>query len=148
MLSSRKADLRAQPCAGSRLPTLVKGVASGLVVAAGVNLVRLVDPNVAGHYPTCPFLALTGLVCPGCGSLRALHALTLGDVGTAWSMNPALLVALPFLVWSWAAWLWRSATGRTRTKPVSAGLLAMLTVLIGAFWVLRNVPGFEFLGPA
>ena len=44
--------------------------AAGLALAA-TAYVGLVDPNESGHYPTCPFLALTGRFCPGCGSLRA-----------------------------------------------------------------------------
>ena len=43
----------------------------------------MVDPNQPGHYPTDPFLAITGLYCPGCGTLRALHALARGDLLTA-----------------------------------------------------------------
>jgi hypothetical protein len=44
-------------------------VAAGALAAAA--LVHVVDPNDSGNYPTCPFLALTGRFCPGCGSLRA-----------------------------------------------------------------------------
>src|SRR5690606_29528852 len=52
----------------SFLAVTVAGAAATLVVAT-------VSPEEPGHYPTCPFLALTGAWCPGCGSLRALHAL-------------------------------------------------------------------------
>ena len=34
------------------------GVAA--LAAAAVGVVAAVDPNEAGHYPTCPFLSLTG----------------------------------------------------------------------------------------
>ena len=33
--------------------------------AAAVGYVAAVDPNESGHYPTCPFLAVTGLLLPG-----------------------------------------------------------------------------------
>ena len=42
---------------------------------------------------------LTGLACPGCGSLRALHQLTHGHFGEALRLNPMLVMALPFLFW-------------------------------------------------
>ena len=42
-----------------------------------------------GHYPTCPFLAITGWYCPGCGSLRAVHDLLHGDLAGAVRPQPA-----------------------------------------------------------
>ena len=44
-----------------------------IAVAAddGDGVVAVLDPNEPGHYPTCPFLRLTGLGVPGCGSLAA-----------------------------------------------------------------------------
>lgn len=60
--------------------------------AAGFAAVGAVDPNEPGRYPPCPVPAYTGLACPGCGSLRAAHALAHGDVTAALGDN-ALLVA-------------------------------------------------------
>lgn len=116
-------------------------------VSAAVAVVAAWDPNESGHYPTCPFLATTGFTCPGCGSLRATHALLQGDLATAWHRNPGLLVALPLLFLTWVASMRRAWTGAPRSWIVPNWLLAPLPVLIAAYWVLRNVPGFEFLGP-
>ncbi|WP_426595524.1 DUF2752 domain-containing protein [Cellulomonas sp. McL0617] len=114
---------------------------AAVVLAAGVGLatLALVDPNQAGHYPTCPFFWLTGLYCPGCGSLRALHDLTRLDVAAAWGMNPLLVVALPFLVASWIAWTRRSVTGAHRRLAHPAWIWAVLALVL-AFWVARNIP--------
>ena len=71
------------------------------VTAAGVGaigMLAVVSPEEQGHYPTCPFLTITGYFCPGCGSLRAIHALTQGDIVTAWERNPLLLVMGPLLL--------------------------------------------------
>ena len=70
-------------------PNALTGVRSTvllpLVVAASALIGRAyvanVDPNVAGHYPTCPILAVTGWYCPGCGTLRAVHALAQSRCG-------------------------------------------------------------------
>ena len=56
--------------------------------AAVAAYVSMVDPDESGHYPTCPFLYLTGYYCPGCGSLRMVHALTHGQVGQGFGRNP------------------------------------------------------------
>jgi hypothetical protein len=115
---------------------------------AAVAFVASVDPEQPGHYPTCPFLALTGWWCPGCGSLRAVHALTRGDFGTALDRNVLTVLAIPALLIAWAAWLRRALTGTSRTAaavPVAA-IWAVLGVVV-AFWTLRNLPAGAWLAP-
>lgn len=41
------------------------------------------DPAGSRLFPRCPFLSLTGLRCPGCGSQRALHSLLHGEIARA-----------------------------------------------------------------
>lgn len=123
----------------------------GLVLAAAVaatTLVAVVDPNEPGHYPTCPFLAVTGYYCPGCGSLRALHDLAHGDISGAVARNPLMVLAAGGLVVAFVLWVRRLWRGLPRTWVAPAGLLYGLLALVLAFWVLRNVPGWTWLSPA
>lgn len=117
------------------------------VVGAGV--LAVVDPNEGGHYPTCPFLAMTGYYCPGCGTLRACHALVHGDLATAWDRNPLFVVALPMILGFWVMWGLRVA-GRTTwsTTLLAPRWLWMMLVVVVAFWILRNIPGWTFISPA
>ena len=124
-----------------------KVVGTGLAAVGVLALVAVVDPNQPGHYPTCPSLALTGFYCPGCGTLRCLHFLATGDPVMAWRMNPLAIVAIPYLVWSWLSWARRSVTGRPRAWLAPPWVLWTVLVATLAYWVLRNVPGLEFLGP-
>jgi hypothetical protein len=140
---------RAAPTAltgGRRAVLLPLGV--GAVAMAGVAYVAAIDPNAAGHYPTCPFLAITGWYCPGCGALRAVHALAHGDLVTALARNPLVVVALGYVVLGWALWLHRAATGRARRWLAPPWVLYGVLGVILAFWVLRNVPGWTWLSPA
>ena len=73
------------------VPLLILGASVLLAVAA---IVYLFDPVTAGFYPPCVFNLLTGLLCPGCGGTRALHALLHGDVAAAFAFNPLLFVAM------------------------------------------------------
>ena len=124
--------------------TPLAGPAGAYDVIAG----RLsVDPNEAGHYPTCPFLSLTGLACPGCGSLRAVHALAHGDVGAALGLNLLTVLAIVPLVVIWARWLVRSRSGVPRSTVAPAPVLWGLLVVVVAFGVLRNLPAFGWLAP-
>lgn len=124
-------------------PQLVRRLAGPVAVAVaasvGLATLALVDPHQAGHYPTCPFLWLTGLYCPGCGSLRALHDLAVVDLAGAWGMNPLLVVALPLLLVSWLAWARRSVTGAPRRLAHPAWIWATLALVL-VYWVARNVP--------
>ena len=113
----------------------------------GIGYVAAVDPNVAGHYPPCPFLAITGWYCPGCGALRAVHALAHGNLMTAWARNPLVVVALGCVVVAWVLWLGRTVRGRpVRMSAPPWTWYAVLGVIL-TFWVLRNVPGWTWLSP-
>lgn len=120
-----------------------------LALAAGVvTYVGAVDPNEPGHYPTCPFLYLTGLQCPGCGSLRTVHALAHGDVGTALGLNALTVAMVPVLLFFWGRWALARARNRPSRKRAGSpwaiwGLFAVVIV----FWVVRNLPFGAFLAP-
>ena len=57
------------------------------------------DPAVTWWFPSCPFYAMTGWLCPLCGSLRAVHAMLAGHPLAALAFNPLTIVGLgPWLV--------------------------------------------------
>lgn len=98
------------------------------------------DPAVYHFYPTCIFHQVTGLLCPGCGSLRAVHQLLHGHLGNAFRLNPLLVVALPVLG-AFGAWFCFSDQ---RLRTVSWRLaypLWIIGVLCLVFTVWRNLPG-------
>jgi len=137
----------AAPARGRRLRRLAGPAAAVAAAAAVVGYVGAVDPNQPGHYPTCPFLFLTGLYCPGCGALRTLHALAHLDVAGALSLNVLVVAALPLLAAMWGAWVIRAWTGRPMRWLAPASWLWAGVGLVLTFWVLRNLPAFSFLAP-
>jgi hypothetical protein len=122
-------------------------LAAAAAALTATAYVATVDPNHAGHYPTCPFLYVTGYACPGCGSLRAVHDLATGQPVAALHRNPLTVMAIPFVVLLWFLWLRRSATGRGRQWVAPAWLVWSMLGLVLSFWLLRNLPGFGLLGP-
>ena len=132
---------------GSRR-ALLRPLGAAAVALVGVGYVGAVDPNLAGHYPTCPFLAITGWYCPGCGSLRAIHALAHGDLMTALARNPFAVVAGAYMLVAWVLWLDRTVTGRPRRWLAPPWVLYGVLTAILMFWVLRNLPGWTWLSPA
>lgn len=125
----------------------VAAVTGAALVAA--TTLWAIDPNQPGHYPTCPFLATTGLYCPGCGSLRATHDLLHGDLAGALARNPLAVLAVPYLLLAFVTFVLR-ATGRPAPRSTSLPpwvIWALLAVVL-AFTLLRNLPGFAVLSPA
>ena len=119
--------------------------AVGIVVATGY--IRLGDPNQPGHYPMCPTLALLGIDCPGCGGLRATHALAHGDIATAFDHNALFVVLVPVLVGLWALWTYRAWTGITPARTpardrVSRAAPIVVLVVAMTFAVVRNFVPF------
>lgn len=119
-------------------------------VGVGVGLAYLSrqDPNVPGHYPTCPSLALTGLYCPGCGSLRATWDLMHGDLAGALARNPIAPFVELFLVIVFLRWVvarWRGVPVPMSPRPWVPYAVAAAVVV---YTIARNVPGWTWLSPA
>ncbi|MER7366634.1 DUF2752 domain-containing protein [Nonomuraea wenchangensis] len=137
---------------GRRGTDRIKGLLAPLGVAAGTGavfaLVGAVDPNEPGHYPTCPFLWLTGLYCPGCGTLRSIHALAHLDPVAALGLNPLMVAMIPFLLFWWGRWVVRAWQGRPRRTTLAhpAWLWAFLAIVV-VYWIVRNLPFGAFLAP-
>lgn len=132
----------APPSKASRAELIVSS-ALLLVLVAGCAAVAIHD--VRALLPPCPFRALTGLYCPGCGSTRALDALLHGDVTRAFDMNPLGLLLAPVLGYV----LVRDALellglARLPRIPLTPKIVVGLVVLVFAYWVLRNVPVYPF----
>ena len=125
-------------------PVLVAGV----VLAASVVL-HVRDPHRDGSYLYCPWLLLTGTYCPGCGGLRAVNDLTHGEIGAAASSNLMFVGSIPLLLLLWSRWFldrWRGVRRAVDERQALAWALAFAAVSL-AFWVVRNLPGLEWLRP-
>jgi hypothetical protein len=64
------------------------------VIIAAAALIFAFDPSATWWFPSCPIHALTGWLCPFCGSLRAVHALLQGAPLVASELNPLTTVGL------------------------------------------------------
>jgi Protein of unknown function (DUF2752) len=139
---------RTLPAAGTGGASALRApLATAGAALAATTYVGLVDPNQSGHYPTCPFLFITGYYCPGCGSLRAVHALAHGDVGAAVGFNVLTVVSLVVLTGFWGLWVVRSWQGQPRTRVAPAWTLYLVTGAVVVFWIVRNLTLGEALAP-
>ena len=138
-LETAERDPRAVPL------TLVFGALGILCTAAAGTLARIPE----GWLPAplrCPFLALTGLPCPTCGTTRALAALAQGDIPRALLLNPLITATALGISAAAAGSLWRRLTRRPalrcsfsrREMVFLRGATAAVIALNWAFLLLRS----------
>ena len=102
-----------------------------LLLVFGVALFFLLDPIETWFFPRCPFFALTGLKCPGCGAARAFHAVLHCRFAEALRFNamlPAMLALLAYCL----------IFPRHAQRPV---FVWILLAFIAAWWIVRNAIG-------
>jgi hypothetical protein len=114
------------------------------LAALGCVVVGLSGPD-GGVLPACPFRAMTGLDCPGCGMTRGLRALVHGHPLAALGHNVLLAALVPLTVWGWLGW---AAFPVPRLPRLSNRAWALVVGLLAAFAVVRNLPlpGCRWLG--
>jgi hypothetical protein len=125
-------------------------VAFVALATTGAVLLRLFDPAHSLLFPPCPLRYFTGLYCPGCGSLRAIHALLHGDLRQAVAMNLLTVILLPFIGYGLGSEVYRGF--RARPLPgtmLPASWIRALFAVIVLFGIARNLPfhPFDLLAP-
>ena len=134
-------------------PTASKSLARRCWIYPGATLVALAllaalfffDPAHSSVFPSCPFHLVTGLHCPGCGSLRAVHQLLHGNLPAAFSLNALMMICLPPVGYACLCGLVRAVGGRNMPgvflRP--AWIWTLLGVIV-LYWILRNIPLYPF----
>ena len=101
-----------------------------LVGVMGLVLLYFWNPVDVAFLPKCPFFALTGYKCPGCGTLRGIHALLHLNFRDVVQHNPFMVVLIPLSsVFGVSQWI--------RCNVVVIRTILGLTLL---WWVMRNLP--------
>lgn len=98
----------------------------GLCVCVALSLL----PEGSRTLPECHIHRLTGLLCPGCGTTRALRALLHGDIAHSLRQNVLLLPGFAWLV----------TLSLIRDTKRFNGLLWGGIAIITLFTLLRNLP--------
>ena len=101
-----------------------------------------------GPLAACWFHAGTGLLCPFCGTLRGVAALSNGDPLTALHDNAPVMLLLGVATLVWGRRLLFAATGKTVDHPnVSGGAYRALGAFFLLFTIYRNTPYGAWLAP-
>ncbi|WP_417185896.1 DUF2752 domain-containing protein [Bacteroides sp.] len=112
----------------------------------GILLIGLIyfsfNPSRSAIFPKCPFFALTGLKCPGCGSQRAIHSLLHFNYAEAFRHNALLVVSLPLIIVLMHAELNRERYPHLYIKLHNTTFIWSYFVIVIAWWISRNI--FQF----
>ena len=115
------------------------------IMTGGVCLFFL-QPGKSRFLPICPFRALTGFTCPGCGSTRGMHQLLHGNLGAAFEFNPLLVLALPFLIYALLNYTSRVMRGQpAQQNTLAPKYIYTIFGVVLFFWIFRNTPLYPFV---
>lgn len=118
----------------------VKALCGALFVVIASLILLFVNPLEQLAWLRCPVNLTTGLYCPGCGSLRAIHALLNGDLLSALSYNLLTVAVLPVLLVVGIQSLLRALQGRSSTIQVRPLVAWSVFGIVIVFTILRNLP--------
>ena len=114
---------------------------AAILVVTVIAIFFYIDPNIYPFFPKCPFLVVTGLECPGCGSQRSFHHLLHLNVAGAFYQNPLVVIFGPYILLG----LYMEYLGGKNIFPKIRRVLfgkeaaiVILIVIIG-FWIGRNI---------
>jgi hypothetical protein len=123
-----------------RRSLVVPSVIVASLLALGTVVLFCFDPAENSFYPVCAFHRATGLLCPGCGSLRAVHQLLRGHLEAAFRYNALLVSALPFAGWLALRFGLAKARRQPRLPELRPVWLWTALVVVVLFGILRNLP--------
>jgi hypothetical protein len=131
-------------CKSSQSPFVVKRlvpIAIGIGVLSALVILYTWNPATTREYPRCPFRALTGCYCSGCGSTRAVHQLLHGHIGNAFRLNPLVVLCLPLVGYALLCSKWRRLRFRWLERLTATSTWPWVVfVVILLFGALRNLP--------
>lgn len=110
------------------------------VVALAVSVLLFLPPDQHNFYPQCPVYHTLHILCPGCGSTRAVAALLRGHIAQAFLFNTLTTVMLPIIT-AYAAGCYKRFIKREPLQLPHLPAAAIYAVLIVAagFTIVRNL---------
>ena len=117
-------------------------VIAGLII--GCVIYFAYNPSESVWFPKCPFLLLTGLKCPGCGSQRTIHALLHLDFHAALRYNALLVSSIPYIILLVVAktMMFFNPNSEFPVKIQKPTIIWFYFAVVILFWITRNMWDF------
>ena len=123
----------------SRAANISRAAAPLILISLTASILLLFPPTRYSFYPQCPVYSSLHLLCPGCGTTRALAALLRGHLREALRLNALTTLTLPIAI-AYAIQIYRSHLRREPIRwpqPPLVAIYAMLCITI-IFTIARN----------
>lgn len=119
-------------------PFTFSRISTAVCCVCALMLLFFFEPSRYHFYPRCLFYQTTGLLCPGCGSLRAAHQLLHGHLAAAFHFNALFVLSVPIVLWLLARWV----KGVRNVAPsLNFSVWLGVGLLVGVvFGIVRNLP--------
>ena len=118
---------------------------SYFLITVVIILLYKYDPSIADNrlYPSSLFRELTGFYCPGCGATRALHELLHGNIQSALTLNPLLIIFMPYFIY-----LFFNTYVFSNKVVIKNHLnnknIAIIIIIFLIYGFIRNIPIYPF----
>ena len=122
------------------LSKLTRAIAPVALLFVAASIFVIFPPTQYGFYPQCPIHRYFHILCPGCGTTRAIAALLHGNVAQALQLNALTTLLLPVAL-TYAASCYRRYIGRMKfqwPQPSAPAIYATLTI-VAVFTIARNL---------
>ena len=110
-----------------------------ILILVLTTIIYCYNPCNYSIFPKCPFLLLTGLQCPGCGSQRAIHYLLHLDILKAFHYNALLVFTLPVIVILLLAEYYRCSRPNLYVKILNRTSTWYYLTIVMLWWIIRNL---------
>jgi hypothetical protein len=130
------------------LPKRITSVIIEIIIAAAFLLIAIIvglclfyrHPADYVWLPSCLFRTWTGLLCPGCGAMRATHFFLNGQFAVAFRCQPLLFSLLPILALLISKLCYERIRNTTVKLPFETQIYWLILIAICSFFFLRNIP--------
>ncbi|MBQ9898250.1 MAG: DUF2752 domain-containing protein [Ruminococcus sp.] len=110
-----------------------------VLLPVGITGLHFYDVRFRGAPLPCPFRALLGIYCPGCGGTHCIYALAGGHIVQAVRYNLFAVLIVVFLLLLWLERVLALFGCRKKLIPASRAFWLAVTGIIIAYLVLRNL---------
>lgn len=113
-----------------------------VVVSTIAILYKNYNPGEIHFFPKCPFWAITGFKCPGCGSQRAVHHLLNLEVLSAAKENILLVLSIPYILAGLIIERLKNPSEKLlvwRKRLYGRTAIYIILAIIVTFWIMRNL---------
>jgi len=121
---------------------IIKWSIAFAVITGLAILFKLYNPLQSELFPKCPFRAITGYRCPGCGSQTAIHYLLNLDIKSAAHANFLLILSIPYLLAGFIFDLIKRPSQKIlnwRKNLFGPKAIYVVLAIIISFWIVRNL---------